>query len=216
MRQALVRNGPQHRPLLDVRRDEDGGDAHAVAVEVEAVGRERVGRDGDGRRHVVVASAVLVVGDDEQNLLPQRRAAQRVVNVRYQLVAESNVVRRVLVIGQSPEYGVWEVARLDEGVRRQQTACGIALERVPLKRVVVKVEVVCVEPETRERQRLREVVEVNSPPPVEATRLESVEDGVHEVWEVERLVVDVAVRRAGVDEEAIGPRLVGGRRVPPV
>ena len=85
-----------------MRRDKDGWDAHAVAVEVEAVGRERVGRNGPRRRDMVVAAAVLVVCYDEQSLLPQRRVAQRVVNVRYQLVAEPNVVRRVLVVGQSP------------------------------------------------------------------------------------------------------------------
>ena len=52
---------------------------------------------------MVVAAAVLVVGDDQQRLVPARAVAQRVVDVVDELLAERHVVVRVLAVaGRRP------------------------------------------------------------------------------------------------------------------
>jgi hypothetical protein len=59
------------RARVDVGRDHDHGhsDAESIEGEVIFVAREPAGRDGRRGRHMVVAPAVLVVGDDEQSVL---------------------------------------------------------------------------------------------------------------------------------------------------
>ena len=104
----------------DQRRDQDGGDPDAEPGEVEAelAGAAVRRRGARGRRHVVVAPAVLVVGDDQQRLVPARPAAQRLVDLLDQRLAERDVVVGVLAVaGRSP-------ARLQEAVGGQRAGRG--------------------------------------------------------------------------------------------
>ncbi|KIZ16404.1 hypothetical protein SNA_20385 [Streptomyces natalensis ATCC 27448] len=85
-------------------RDERGiqhcGHAHPESGEVETgfsgrlVGRCRAG----GRWHMVVTTAVLVIGDDQQGLVPVRSGAQRVVHVEDELFALRDVIVGVLAV----------------------------------------------------------------------------------------------------------------------
>ena len=107
---------PEHRARRDQRRDQHRRDPDAEPGEVEAelaggvVRRRRARR----RRHVVVAAAVLVVGDDQQRLRPAGPAADRLVDVVDELLAEGHVVVRVLAVaGRAP-------ARLEERERGQR------------------------------------------------------------------------------------------------
>ena len=68
------------------------------------------------RTHVVVDATVLVIQHEEQRRLPGARAA-KLADISDEMLAERDVVRRMLVV-RLPLAEV-EVARLDEGIRRQ-------------------------------------------------------------------------------------------------
>ena len=126
---------------MDPRRDGDGGDADTQAVEVEgvragdALDAVRAGHARDGRGHVVVESAVLVVSDHEQRALPLRAGAERLVDLLEQQLALGDVVRRVVVVRGGG--GHVEVARLDHNVVGQFPGRGVGLEvRVVVEEVV--------------------------------------------------------------------------------
>jgi hypothetical protein len=71
---------------------------------------------------VVIEAAVLVVGDEQQRLVPARAVADGVVDVLDELLAERDVVVGVLAVaGRSP-------ARLEEGVLGQRPGRGVGLE----------------------------------------------------------------------------------------
>src|SRR6185437_13257792 len=57
-----------------VGRYDDGRHAHAIRIEREAirVGHEIIGWNSLGRRYVVVAAAMLVIGDDQERIVPAR------------------------------------------------------------------------------------------------------------------------------------------------
>ena len=83
--------------LLDPRRNQRCGHAHAVAR--EGIARELVRRQRGRRRHVVMEPAVLIVKKHEQRRVPQGFvAAQGVVDVGRQLLRLHHVVRRVVVV----------------------------------------------------------------------------------------------------------------------
>ena len=52
------------------------------------------------RRNVVVVSAVLVVGDDEKRLIPVRATLKRIVDVINQLLAQRDIVVRMLAVAR--------------------------------------------------------------------------------------------------------------------
>ena len=63
---------------------------------------------------MVVAAAVLVVGDDQQRLVPAGAGMQRLIDLLDEGLAERDVVVRMLAVaGRGP-------ARLEEGERRQR------------------------------------------------------------------------------------------------
>jgi hypothetical protein len=117
--------------LLDPRRDHDGGHPDAEAVELEEEGRRApdavgAGHAGGGRGDVVVEATVLVVGDDEQRLVPLRAGPERLVHVLDETLPVGDVVRRVVVVGGGPREV--EVPGLDDGERREDAASGVFLE----------------------------------------------------------------------------------------
>ena len=65
---------------------------------------------------MVGATAVLVVGDHQERLLPVLAFDQRIVDFEQELLAQADVVRRVLIAGA---LGKWQERRLDERVGRQ-------------------------------------------------------------------------------------------------
>lgn len=52
----------------------------------------------DRRRNVVEESAVLVIGDDEQSLVPLRRRSERLVNLLDEHLSLVHIVRRMIVV----------------------------------------------------------------------------------------------------------------------
>ena len=88
---ALLINAHSNRrlTLLDPGGDGDGRDADAQLVKGETVrGHFAVARDAVVRGHdVVVETAVLIVGDDEQRLFPLGAGAQSLVHLLDQLLA---------------------------------------------------------------------------------------------------------------------------------
>lgn len=175
-RRAGSRRWPvQHGPGLDPGRHEQRRDADAEAVEGEVVGRRAddavgAGHAGDGRGHVVEEAAVLVVGDDEQRLVPLRAGAQRLVDVLDEHLALVHVVRRVVVVGRV-QLGV-QVVLLDDGVVGERPAAGVVGEggaqRVEVQKVLELAEVPV-------EEHRRHVLEVDAEG--EAGVVEVVEDG---------------------------------------
>src|ERR1700736_1200457 len=90
----------KHRTGRDERRYEHGRDAHTKPLEIKPVLTHGIiGRDGPKRRSdVIITTAVLVVGDDQQSLIPLRSVAKGIVEVVNQLLAEDNIVIRVLAV----------------------------------------------------------------------------------------------------------------------
>ena len=202
------RRPPHHRPFPDPRRHHDGGHPDAEAVEPEEEGQratDGVGAgDADiGRRDVVVEAAVLVVGDDEQCVVPLRARPQRLVDVLDQPLAVGDVVRRVVVVGGRA--GEVEVAWLDDGERREEAPAGVVAEG----------GVVAAEgaaggvgdgAEAAVEEGGGDGLEVD--PVVEGVGGEGVKDGALRVAaeEVPLVVGDGAVGGGGVEEQPVGLR----------
>ena len=155
--------------------------------------------------HVVVGPSVLVVGDDEQAFEPGGRLADGLPDVEKKFLASNYIVRRVLVVRIDEEAG------LEEGVLREVAACAVLFKGVE----VVKVVAVAIRPEIGKHEpgKRRDDVGITVNTPVNAQVLEHIEyvadipvKGVGDVS-----VVDVAVRRPGVDEGAVGPGLTWDR-----
>ena len=125
---ARRRRRPDDAARLYERRDDQGRNSDAVAVELESVRIRAAGRDGRRRRHMIEAAAVLVVGDDKQGALPGRRGANRIVDAGDELLAIAKVMGRVLVVGDRLRRPAWIIARFDEAVVRQPAARRMALE----------------------------------------------------------------------------------------
>ena len=154
---------------------------------------------------MVVGPSVLIVGDDEQAFEPGRRLADGLPDVEKEFLAGNDIVRRVLVIRIDEEAG------LEEGVLREVAARTVLFKGVE----VVKMVAVAIRPEIgkHETGKRRDDVGITVNTPVYAQVLEHVEyvadipvEGVRDVS-----VVDVAVRRPGVDEGAVGPSLAWDR-----
>ena len=75
------------------RPDDQRRDAHAEGRE----GARVAGRDR-GRHNVVVEAAVLVVGDDEQRVIPVRAVDERVVELEHERLSGEDVGRRMVVV----------------------------------------------------------------------------------------------------------------------
>src|SRR5450755_560812 len=194
---------PVYRSRRDQRRDEHGGDADPETVKTEAeLPRVAVRRHhAPGRRHVVIAAAMLVVGDHQQRPGPARSGEQRLVHVVDQLLAQRHVVVGVLAVARRAP------ARLEKGVGRQGAGRRRGLEVGELAEVAGRrgadlgVRVL--------RERLG-VVAVDGP--AQPGRVQQAEDGRRA--ERVRLVVHVplAGRRAG--EGTVGHGLGRDRREP--
>src|ERR1700722_11139762 len=78
-----------------------------------------VGRDSARRGwNVVVTTTMLIICNDQQGLIPRRTAAQRVVNVVYQLLAKRHVIVGMLTISTGLP------TRLEKCVSRQGAGRG--------------------------------------------------------------------------------------------
>jgi hypothetical protein len=192
-------------------RDDHGGHPDAKIAEIEFSRGLAVWRDRRRRYHVVIAAAVLVVGDHQQGLLPGWSAADSIVNRRDQLLAVRHVVRRMFVVWYVAAKQLREIARLDEAVGGEGSGGG-GLDEISPEVQEVRREHIA--PDLRQGHGLRHVVKVDAPFLV-CVR-EAVEDCVHFVGEARRRIVEVAVGRAGMDKEAVGPGLTGGGGVPAV
>ena len=124
----MLENVVDERALGYPRRDQDGGNTDAEAVEMEGIeragvvglGDEAVGQAG-WRRHVVEDAAVFVVDDEKGRVGPQIRVlADAVVDSGDELLAGANVVVGVLIAGDEFAGAVGSivvgVVRLDEAV----------------------------------------------------------------------------------------------------
>ena len=71
---------------------------------------------------MVIESAALVVGDDQERLVPAWSAADSAVDGLDQLLAQRDVVVGMLAVSRRPP------ARLEERVLGQRPGCGVGLE----------------------------------------------------------------------------------------
>mmetsp|Transcript_57724 Transcript_57724/g.101421 ORF Transcript_57724/g.101421 Transcript_57724/m.101421 type:complete len:435 (-) Transcript_57724:56-1360(-) len=96
-----------NRALLDPGGDGDGGDANAQLVKGEPVGGHLViAGNASVRRHdVIVEATVLIVGDEEQGLLPLGARTQGLVHLLDQLLAFHDRGIGVLPVGQGVSVG---------------------------------------------------------------------------------------------------------------
>ena len=91
-----------HASRTRKRRDDDRGNAHTVCVEFARgisglqFGRDFVGLRSRRRCYMVVITAVLVIGVDEQRSLPRRRAQHGFDDFVRPQLAEVHVLRVLL------------------------------------------------------------------------------------------------------------------------
>src|SRR6202022_665835 len=126
-------------PTRDVGRHDYGRRAHPELVEREAMGavagvsRAIAGRDRGRRRNMVVESAVLVVDDHQQALLPVAGGSDGFVDILDQPLATRYVVERVLGVATLEVAAVEEdvpVVRLDEDVGLRELLRGYSFADV--------------------------------------------------------------------------------------
>eukprot|EP00754_Rhynchopus_humris_P027960 Rhum_TRINITY_DN15122_c0_g1::Rhum_TRINITY_DN15122_c0_g1_i1::g.139195::m.139195 len=134
--------GRDHPPLRHPRRDQQRGDPHPEAVELERplhlllLPDRRRRRHTLRRRHVVVEPAVLVVRQHEQRLVPLRRRAQRLVHGLVQGLTCRHVVVRVLVTGPDARRHVDPAAGVDPCVARKRSVARVGVELLQAERLV--------------------------------------------------------------------------------
>ena len=75
---------------------------------------------------MIVASAVFVIGNDQQRLDPELAGAETIVHVSDELFAKRNDRRRVLIVFGMGHVGV--ILRLNKGIGRQLTALAVSLK----------------------------------------------------------------------------------------
>ena len=217
-RRVIVNRGVDGR--IDERRDQDAGNPHAEAFEVELwiAAIPVVGIDGGRRRDVIVEAAVLVVQHDQQALLPIPAAHQRIVDTAQEVLTQPDVVRRMLV-GRRPVVGP-HVVRLDEAVARERALLQIREEPREVAEIAIGVglddgaELLDQPvPQARDAPGLREVARVD--PPRDVVGVELVVN--RRRARIERFVEPAAhqaARRGGVHIETIRPRRPRQRREP--
>ena len=224
----MVVDGVVHQVPRDQRRDDHRGHPHAEAAKVEVVVvvlriRDRVTRrHRRWRRHVIVEAAVLVVGQDQQALIPVGRAANRLVDVFDQPLAPGNVVEWMLRVSAPEVTGVRQdvaIVRLDEDVARGKAALAdVGAERVQSSEPALQK----VERHASDLQHWGKLVAVIDRPR-NAGAVEAVVDGSVveansfdqplDVLQERRAVVEAA-RGRRVDEKPVRPGRAGHRRKP--
>src|SRR6267154_6081325 len=131
-----VVRGTTHSSRLHVRRDHDGGNAHAEAVEIKSALAGVAGgvRSGgvEERRQVVISAAVFVIGDDQHDVVVPGRSAYSLPDLIEELLAGIYVMRRVLVIGLKQE--TW----LNERIWRQRVLRAVILEIIKAGKMIVE------------------------------------------------------------------------------
>ena len=124
------------RARFDVGRDQKGRDADPEAIETESrlawvalgIGRRR----NPWRRYVIVASAVLVIRDQQERLRPVFACADRLIDIVNELFAQSYVMRWMLVIGIDRE------TRFDEAISRDSAVVSVLLKRRKIVEMAVQ------------------------------------------------------------------------------
>jgi hypothetical protein len=104
------------------RRDAEPVPCEAVVRRLARLdqGRDVIGQNRRGWRHVVVVAAVLVIQQHEESARPQRRRAHRLHHLGQQRLADHDVLRVLLRLG--------EVVRVEEAERRQGARRGVGEE----------------------------------------------------------------------------------------
>mmetsp|Transcript_8597 Transcript_8597/g.25730 ORF Transcript_8597/g.25730 Transcript_8597/m.25730 type:complete len:217 (-) Transcript_8597:694-1344(-) len=118
----------QHSPTFDPWRDKQRGNPDPQPREVKVVG-VAARRVSGGRRlwrhNVVIESAVFIICNDKQRLVPLWGRAEGLVNVLHQRLAEGDVVIRVLIVGALAGGDIHPASRVDPGVGRQCPGGGV-------------------------------------------------------------------------------------------
>src|SRR5207302_9190083 len=125
------------------------------------------------RRHVIVIAAVLVIGNEDDRILPQGPVAHGVHDLRNERLPSLYVRWRMLIVFELPS-GQTEIG-IDERHLRQRTyaGCSCSLRQEHLKRQEVWIHACRAEqPEAASLRRILEVVG-----PGYFTLIEQVEDG---------------------------------------
>src|SRR6201999_4645529 len=119
-----ARRRPEDGARRNERRHQNRGYPYTESCKIEAIladGRVR-GHSPTRGRDVVVTATVLVIGDDQQRLVPAGAVAQRLVNLLNQHFAKSHVVVGVLAVAlRTP-------TRLEERVGGQVSGRGVGVE----------------------------------------------------------------------------------------
>jgi hypothetical protein len=169
-----------------VGRHDDCRHAYAIAVEAEDLsGRGRFGRHRGRWRHVIVATAMFVISDNQQSFAPNLTGPQTVVDVGDQLLAERDNRWRVLIVFRVAE--IRKVLRLDERIGGQLSSLAVGLK------LPIGVEVAAQEEQLQQRVRLGNVVKIDLPT-IDAGLLQAIEDGRH-IGKVRRIIVLMAPKR---------------------
>src|SRR6516225_8479753 len=104
---------------------------------------------------MIVASAVFVMGNDQQRLDPELAGAETIVHVSDELFAKRNDGRRVLIVFGMSHVGV--ILRLNKGIGRQLTALAVSLK------LPIEVKMIGQKKQLQQRMSLRGVVEIDLP-----------------------------------------------------
>src|SRR5580692_410092 len=132
------------RTRFDVRGNQNSRDSHAEAVETEsclawiALGIRR--RRIPWGRHMIIAPAVLVIGDQQERLSPVFAGADSLIDGVNELFTKPHVMRWMLVIGIDRE------ARFDEAIGWKSAVASVLLEGRKIMEMTVEFRI----PESRQ------------------------------------------------------------------
>src|SRR4029453_8879413 len=125
MVEGSVAWGTKYEPLPNVRRHKQGGNTHAISVEIKGVRRPQGWGDSSRRGNVVETAAVLIEHYNEQARRPKGALAQGVVDSSNETLARRDACWWMLIILGTEER---EVIRFDERVGWKSGFLSVRLE----------------------------------------------------------------------------------------
>src|SRR3984957_9939086 len=115
------------RARFDIRGDQKGRDADSEAIETKSrlawIALRIRRRCIPWRRYVIIASAVLVIGDQQERPSPVFACADSLIDIVNELLSKPYVMRWMLIIGIDRETG------FDEAIGWKSTVASVLLER---------------------------------------------------------------------------------------
>lgn len=116
----------------DPRRDQESWHSHTQPLEIEGIRRSgpdqsiRAGHASDRSWNVIMESAVLIIRDEEEDLIPLRTSSERLVNFFDQFLPLRYIVHRMIIVSRVGEDV--EVLGLDHSIVGQHSSLRIVQE----------------------------------------------------------------------------------------